>query len=78
MLAKHAEFFGGSQAGKGLLSAILVEVTAGRMTVDHMLTVGDSTDPNNYLVKQLISAGISKSTKEVLDEPGKCAGSMVG
>jgi len=51
---------------------------AGRMTIGHMRSIGVSSSPNDELVQQLVRAGITKSSKEVLEDQGKCAGSMVG
>lgn len=82
IISNHADFFGGSAIGKGLLMTIMNELVSGQLTLKTMenqlnLPTSATQSTDNLLVQKIISSGISETSKLALDQPGKCAGSFM-
>ena len=80
LLNHHAKVFGGSAVGVKLLNTIMLELESGQVSMEILnesQQIGHAINSENALVQKLLSAGISHTTREVLTEPGKCAGTFM-
>jgi hypothetical protein len=83
-LDRHSKVFTASKVGQVLLQQIAVEISGGQVTMDMVREQMEEDhefiavqNPNVGLFQHIVKDGMSKSTKIVLNEPGKCAGTMM-
>lgn len=83
-LERHSKVFTASQLGRDLLNQIATEISGGQMTMEFVREqiLEDNPfvavqDPNQGLFQHVVKEGMSKTTSQALNEPGKCAGTML-
>jgi hypothetical protein len=83
-LERHSKVFTASEVGRSLLDQITTEISGGQMTMEFIreqILEDDPNvaiqNPNQGLFQHVVKDGMSKTTATVLNEPGKCAGTML-
>jgi hypothetical protein len=84
LLESHSKSFSASGTGKGLLESIIAEIGGGQYAMKVLQVAQNSTNPyikaqkiSDRMVQTIIKQGMGKTTGDILNEPGKCAGTSM-
>lgn len=84
MLENHSKVFTASETGRSLLNQIMAEITSGQVAVgilnDALNSSGPhvaGSNPETGIIKTIVGQGMGKTTGKLLEDPGKCAGTMM-